>query len=374
MSSDSGIISFVGIKVKQPIGNFFVGKIDGKILSKDASAEVRNMKEDDIDRRIGIQRELKASRVKEIKEYVKTSDACFPNSVILSVKQKYIESIKEIDPDIYEIKLKESDETFQIIDGQHRIAGLENYNEEEKFEINVSLFLDMDVEQQAILFSTINSKQKGVDKNLMMDLYTMQTTRNQIKSAHYIARILNGKVDGALNGRITAFYEAPSIGGYKITQANFIDKDVKYISGNEIQQIKDRDRLKNREPLVYADEKIRKKLIFRNMFIDEQEGKIALLINNYFNAIRKRWPHAWNDNGYVLGRAIGFNSLMAILPQIVERINVYDEDISEEEFCKILSKIKLRDDDFSEERFNLNGYGQSDIIRTLRERLENDIF
>lgn len=76
----------------------------------------------------------------------------------------------------------------------------------------------------------------------------------------------------------------------------------------------------------------------------------------------------------MLGRAIGFNSLMAILPQIVERINVYNEDISEEEFGKILSKIKLSDDDFSEERFNLNGYGQSDIIRTIRERLENDIF
>ena len=81
-------ISYVGIKVEQPLGAFYVGKIDGRKLAEMSQAEVRDMKNNDINQRIGIQRELDTKRVKEIIEYVKTSDACFPNSVILSVKAK----------------------------------------------------------------------------------------------------------------------------------------------------------------------------------------------------------------------------------------------------------------------------------------------
>ena len=81
---------YTGIKVSQPLGDFFVGKISAKQLSEMAVAEVRDMRDNDINQRLGIQRELNPNRVREISEYVKTVDACFPNSVILSVKSKYI--------------------------------------------------------------------------------------------------------------------------------------------------------------------------------------------------------------------------------------------------------------------------------------------
>lgn len=363
--------TYTGIKVQQPLGAFFIGKIDGRKLSEMSQSEVRDMRNDDINQRIGIQRELNSSRVKEITEYVKTTDACFPNSVILSVKEKNIMDItasSETDG-VYKITLIDSEDTFQIIDGQHRIAGLESYQEEEAFEVNVSLFLDMDIEQQAILFATINSKQKGVNKSLMMDLHTMQTTRNPIKSAHYISRILNGKDDGALTGRITPFYSSPKQGGYKYTQANFIQKTIKYISGSDIQLIKDRDALKAGEPLIYANENSRKKLIFRNLFIDAQDEIIALIINNYFIAVRNCWPRAWEQTGYVLARSIGFNALMIVLPFVVGKVGLYDQVVQVEQFEQVLRGLNLTDDDFDENDFTLSGYGQSDIVKMFKARL-----
>lgn len=369
MSEEKTPFVFTGIKVEQPLGEFYIGKIEGRKLASMSMTDVRNMR-DEIDQRIGIQRELNAGRVKEIREYVHTTDACFPNSVILSVEAKNIrDEIKEIAEGVYEIPLIESDDTFHIIDGQHRIAGLENYDDHKPFFVNVSLFLDMDIEQQAILFATINSKQKAVNKSLMMDLHTMQSARNPIKTAHYISRILNEKSDGALYHRITPFFTSPKNGGYKYTQANFISNVYKYISGNEIQLIKDRDALKSNKPLVYADEKARRKLIFRNMFIDESDEKIALLINNYFCAVDYVWHRAWNEDGYVLARTIGFNALMKVLPDVVSKIDVYDEVISIDRFVDILKSLEISEDEFNEDYFELTGYGQSDVVKLLRKGL-----
>lgn len=369
MFDKSSILSFRCIKVEQPLGEFYIGKVDGSKLAAMSTTDVRNMR-DELDERIGIQRELSEDRVKEIREYVRTSDACFPNSVILSVEEKNIVDINEIAEDVYEIKLKETEDTFHIIDGQHRIAGLQGYAGEEPFFVNVSLFLDMDIEQQAILFATINSKQKQVNKSLMMDLHTMQSARNPIKSAHHISRILNEKKDGALYHRITPFYSAPKSGGYKYTQANFISNVYKFISGNEIQLIKDRDALKQNKPLIYANEKTQKKLIFRNLFIDECDEIIALIINNYFCAVENTWPNAWHKEGYVLARTIGFNALMKIMPEIVSRIDKYNEVISTEEIADVFKSLRIEEAEFEEEKFNLSGYGQSDIVHLFRERLK----
>lgn len=368
-------IKFYAVRVCQPLGDFYIGKMDGCELYECSSADVRDMKNDDIGQRLGIQRELKSSRVKEIKEYVKTVDACFPNSIILSTDRENVIDIREIVPNaVYEFIIRKTEKTFQIIDGQHRIAGLENYESSSKFEINVSLFVEMDIEQQAILFSTINIKQAKVSKSLSFELMAIQSTRNPIKSAHYIGRILSRET-GALHGRITSLSVINKEEGYTITQAAFIQRVIKYISGNEIQLIKDRDILKEQEikncktKLIYANEKMRQKLIFRNLFIDERDSEIAAIILNYFNAINKRWPEGWNNDNYVLKKTIGFNALMVFLRDVTNYIGKYDTVISEDEFFTALNLVNIEDEEWSlDNNFQLSGYGQSDIIKLLRER------
>ena len=360
-------IKLICIKVSQPLGDFYISKIDGTELFHLSEAEVREMKEKDFERRLGIQRELSTSRVNEIKEYVETADACFPNSVILSTRSENIVNVERKVDDIYEIELLKSNKTFQIIDGQHRIAGLENYRGMTRFDLNISLFLDMDIEQQAILFSTINMKQKTVSKQLSLDLLAMQSTRNPVKTAHYISRILNSKEECALYKRISPFATNNSSDETRITQSNFIQKVVKYISGPDRQFIRDRDALKKREPLVYADEKLKKQLIFRNMFIDEQDGKIALIINNYFNAVKTTWPNAWKSDKYVLCRTVGFNALMAYMRDALGVINKYDVIISEEEFSDVFKRLNINEQEWERVNFDLSGGGQSQVLKILRK-------
>jgi DGQHR domain-containing protein len=325
-----------------------------------------------MDSRIGIQRTLNGSRVNEIKKYVELSDACFPNSVILSVDGEDIDDVKQISEDYYEISLYAKEDTFKIIDGQHRIAGLESVSKH--FEVNISLFLDMDIELQAILFSTINSNQKQVPPSLMADLLAIQKNRNPMKSAHYIGSVLNeGQSEkDALVGKITPFAIGRVAGATCITLANFVKRISKYISGNKMQMEQDRDDLKNGVSLVYANEKAREKLIFRNLFIDERDADIAKIVRNYFNAIYRKWPKAWKEEEYILSRTVGFNALLVLMKEVVAVIGKYDMVISEEEFYEVFERMPIKDEEWlikADDNYTLNGSGQSYILKILRKNL-----
>src|SRR5713226_6873465 len=74
------------LPVKQPIGEFFLGVMDSKVVCEITEFDVRRLlKERDFETYLGIQRRLNPKRVKEIEQYVRTVDATFPTSIILSV-------------------------------------------------------------------------------------------------------------------------------------------------------------------------------------------------------------------------------------------------------------------------------------------------
>lgn len=66
---------------------------------------------------LGIQRELKNDKVIQIKKYLTTVFATFPNSIIVNVSSNNI--VNKTDS---VLTLKVNDDTFTIIDGQHSIV------------------------------------------------------------------------------------------------------------------------------------------------------------------------------------------------------------------------------------------------------------
>lgn len=66
------------------------------------------------------------------------------------------------------LRIKKDANVAKIIDGQHRIAGLEDYAGP-PFQVNATIFIDMDIEDQAMVFATINLKQTKVSKSLAYD-------------------------------------------------------------------------------------------------------------------------------------------------------------------------------------------------------------
>ena len=73
------------LRIKQPIGEFFIASIDHGTLREITYSDVRRMHgEREVETYLGIQRPLNPQRVKELVEYVTTIDATFPTAVILA--------------------------------------------------------------------------------------------------------------------------------------------------------------------------------------------------------------------------------------------------------------------------------------------------
>jgi DGQHR domain-containing protein len=188
------------LKVSQPIGDFFVASIDYKTLGKISYFDVRRVLRDtrDVERYLGIQRQLSEKRVTDLSAFVNFLDATFPSSIILAIDDEYA----EYDENAKQLLIRnyKADETTpsiaisevaRVLDGQHRIAGLENFKGDGPFSLSVTIFIGSDIADQAYIFSTVNLEQTKVSKSIVYDLFELAKTRSPQKTAHNIAVALD---------------------------------------------------------------------------------------------------------------------------------------------------------------------------------------
>ncbi len=70
---DPRFIKIPVLKATQPIGDFFIGRLDSKTLCEITEFDIRELiRENEIESDQGIQRRLDPKRVEEIAEYVQT--------------------------------------------------------------------------------------------------------------------------------------------------------------------------------------------------------------------------------------------------------------------------------------------------------------
>lgn len=354
-------ITFRCLEVIQPIGTFYIGAIDSADLVAISYADIRRIEERDIEKYLGIQRTLSDQRVGEISQYVKTIDATFPTAVILAVRSEDA----EYNLTLAAMSLARHDGVAKIIDGQHRIAGLKGYIGP-TFLVNVAIFVDMDIEDQATVFATINLSQTKVKKSLVYDLYDYAKSRSPQKTSHNIARVLNREEGSPFLGKIMILGRATPGGDETLTQATFVESLLPYISKDK-DRIVDRDLLKRGKQLTPAEGSQDPRFL-RNMFIAERDADITLLIWNYFSAVRRRWPNAWakKEKGNVLNRTTGFTALMKFLPLAVRSFDQWPLQIPMPEFFEtIFSNVSYRDEDFTPDNFAPGGSGASKLLRDL---------
>lgn len=373
---DPRSITISVVKATQPIGEFYIGKIDSKVLCDITEFDIRHIvRENEIESYLGIQRRLDPKRVQEIAEYVKTTDACFPTAVILAVRQdcasydqaRGLLTLSNLpDPEEGEEPVLYKD-IARVLDGQHRIEGLRGLTDR-TFEVNVSIFVELDIAEQAYIFSTVNLAQTKVNRSLVYDLFDFAKLRSPQKVCHNIAVALDGTADSPLKERIKRLGVATE-GRYgeTITQATFVQSLIKYLSENP-----DRDREIYRQgktpPKAGAEEA--RKLIFRNMMIDVRDNDIADVLWNYFDAVRRRWPEAWNyqGEGRILNRTNGFRGLMRFLRDAYLNLTRPGGVPKSEEFSRIFQRIDSPADVFTIQNFKPGSSGEAALYRFFKEQ------
>lgn len=362
-----GKIQFPCIEVTQPIGTFYIASIPCKVLCEITYSDVRRIEgERKFESYLGIQRNLDQIRVKKIRDYVNTIDASFPSGIIIAVDGRCISYDR--DRNIMMLNAYSGDdgkiETHQIakvLDGQHRIEGLRGF--EGEFQLNVSIFVDADIAQQAYLFSTVNLAQTKVNKSLVYDLFDLSNKRSPQKLCHTIAVTMNGIPESPFFERIKRLGSAtPGIYTETITQATFVSALMPYISNDEN---KDRDLYMRGKKPEKVDSHELQRLIFRNMMIEERDDDIAVIIFNYFSAVRNRWPDAWMNlgQGNVLIRTNGFRALMRFLRPAYLYLVAPGEVPTIEQFGNIFKKISI--DNFSSDLYKPGSSGESLLYNVL---------
>lgn len=383
----TGSVELDCIEVRQPIGTFYTASISYKDLIEISFVDTRRIREkessdehDEIDSLLGIQRKLSPTRVKELKQYVNTYDACFPTAIILSIPERCVDydavnKRMKISSYLDEYDPRKSvffSNIASVLDGQHRIAGLQGYEDHSQpFELNISIFLELDSSSEAYIFSIVNQAQTKVNKSLVYDLYSLAKTRSPQKLCHQIAITLNDEPDSPFKNKIKRLGSAmPETKKVAITQAAFVHSLIKHISSPNSLAMKDRDLyLKGKTPSTSDTEQDR--MIFRKMMIEKMDAELTAIIWNYFSAVRDTWPQAWNssDQGIMLSKTNGFMAFMRFLKNVYQFLGKDSEVVGVNEFKSVLKKVRLKDDDFTTDNFKPGTSGETALYKILIKSL-----
>lgn len=377
---DPKSITLTVVKATQPIGDFYIGKIDSKTLCDITEFDIRHLiRENEMESYLGIQRRLDSKRVQEIAEYVQTTDACFPTAIILAVRgacaayneasgQLTLSNLPNPEEGQEAVRYKE---IARVLDGQHRIEGLRALNGRQ-FEINVCVFVDLDIAEQAYIFATVNLAQTKVNKSLVYDLFDFAKLRSPQKVCHNIAIALDGTEKSPLYKKIKRLGVATEGRfGEMITQAAFVESLMPCISKNPNQ---DREIYRRDGTPTKAGADESKTLIFRNMMIDVRDMEITDIVWNYFDAVRKRWPETWEyaGRGRMLNKSNGFKGLMRFLRDAYSELATPGKSPykvpTTDEFGGIFRKIDAAGDYFTIENFKPGTSGEAALHRFLREK------
>lgn len=376
-------IKIQGIPVIQNDQEFIIGKIRIEDLLKFTKYTERVIiGYDEEERPIynnHIQRKVEASRVNKIADFlINDKDATFPTNIVLGVPIGVIEEQSKngilvditfsgkVSEEILKSNTgdKNADVYITIIDGQHRMRGIEiaieRLNKEIKNETNaekssklakilynllnielvVSYFIDKSLEYQAMIFSTINRTQKRVSQDLVYSLFGLSNDDTPYKTALEIVLALNGHEKSPFYKRIKLYggnYDRRN--SPPLSQATMIKNIVGLICESLRESENDKYR-KRKELLKRTNNKF---LPFRKLYATNKDSEIANCLFYFFNSVKNILNGYWIYDGVsnpqnILQSTVGFESLLMLMTEII-RVEQVD-DFNTDTFDKYITRLK----------------------------------
>lgn len=225
---ESGRKSFGSVSlVRQGDHTFYSLTLPSELLAETCFVVTRD--EDPID---GFQRELDEKRAREIAAYIDSGLGTIPSSIVLSAQA---EADVKYDSKRKSISFNPTRTAFLIIDGQHRVFGF--MLAKKAFRVPVVIYDGLSKRDETRLFIDINSKQKGVRPELLLDIKKLAEYENdQEELLRAIFDTFHKESDSCLYGRLSP---ASKTNG-KLTRATFnsaIKPLVKLFSGKDVSEI-----------------------------------------------------------------------------------------------------------------------------------------
>jgi len=160
--------SFSAVLVTQGERKFYTLTLDSDILAKTCIATSRNEDPDE-----GFQRNLDHKRAESIRDYIDRGGV-IPGSIVLSAQEVadlFYDSKKKT------LQFNHSQGAFLIIDGQHRVFGFKLSSK--KLRVPVVIFSGLNKRDEARLFIDINTLQKSVPNELLLDIKKLAETESE---------------------------------------------------------------------------------------------------------------------------------------------------------------------------------------------------
>ncbi len=197
--------------------NSYINKIRKKGIEINADAE-------------GIQRRIQLDRINKIKDYLENQyDSFFPTSVLLSADVSnhdlFITEYLENDyfKDIGHMNIPD-DVFFQVVDGQHRLAGLfiSDIHVQNDFELVAVVLFNATKQTCAKLFRDINGNQKTVNKSVINDLLDTIDANDESTIRNRNLHLICKKFQTDENSPLFQHIKMLGVGNGAISQAFFI--------------------------------------------------------------------------------------------------------------------------------------------------------
>ena len=357
-----GVFYFVSFKARDILGRVrFTSRFyfEGETIEADAKAD------DPIARFIGsversekaFQRMLSRRKVRDIVNFYESAETqpAIPGSIMLFSED--VLTFKPLGNFESVGNLEDPRSGFLIIDGQHRLAGLQFYGSKnpellDQIEVPCVIFDGKTSDFAAEMFVIINSTQTRINRSHLVDLLD-RISRYDDKTR--LAALLVRKL-----------YEEPSSPlQYKINRLGGRSRQEKWILQAELfNEIK---------KLIESHEEL---------FMKELRGKPDLafeLIADFLKAIRSVMERVWGANDrFKFTTSVTLKAVVRVLGDLIDRgeiIERWREDPSPRLFEKLITGWANLKDEFRNEGFyeRFPAKGQLERVRVIQQRLLREI-
>lgn len=302
----------------------------------------------------GYQRELSENHYKDIKKSLIHENIILPTSIILSVNREDIaDKISQINSSLIELDIDLKEKLYRIVDGQHRLKGLEEAVKEKpelkNFMINVIILLTENQNRlvEVETFIDINSKAKKIKTDLtVLAKYNYEILgEKEINDMHKhmcikVAYMLQDKIQDSVWKNAIKF-DGNSSKGEGIIEVNAFTKSIASLVKTVI----------DKKGIVYSN---------NINEIDKVAYEVAKVISAAWRIVYEKWNmcfveslekdidnnfiRTYYNTKYYIQKTTGANAISMILNDTLQEASNIDEGMNE--FKGILKRSLIKSDDW----------------------------